>query len=228
MIGVERTPASARCSCQRGCSATVVPQATWWTVPALWRPGSARRRVVGDRPAAALAAQLPRPVAGARRAQHALEQRRGCARAGRCRRARRRSPAARARPGSRGARRVSGSSPRRVDRRARGRVPRDRRTAGARRRARLDALAAEPLAPRSRAPPARRRARRCGAPSPRRRGPGAAPGYSKKVMSEPGVALLVGVEQVVDARVVLVDGLRRPSAARARACRSRRCAARRR
>ena len=37
--------------------------------------------------------------------------------------------------------------------------------------------------------------------------PGAAPGYSKKVMSEPGLPLLVGVEEVVDGRVVLVDRL---------------------
>src|SRR5947209_3348221 len=40
MIGVERTPASWRWRCQAGCSSTVVPQATWWTVPALWIPRS--------------------------------------------------------------------------------------------------------------------------------------------------------------------------------------------
>ena len=45
----------------------------------------------------------------------------------------------------------------------------------------------------------------CTIPRPAR--PRRAPGYSKKVMSEPALAGLVGVEQVVDGRVVLVHGL---------------------
>src|SRR5438132_541393 len=40
------TPASRRRSSQRGCSAAEVPQAMWWTMPALWRlrPEVERRR----------------------------------------------------------------------------------------------------------------------------------------------------------------------------------------
>ena len=45
----------------------------------------------------------------------------------------------------------------------------------------------------------------CTIPAPAR--PRRAPGYSKKVMSAPGLPVLVGVEEVVDGRVVLVDGL---------------------
>ena len=44
-----------------------------------------------------------------------------------------------------------------------------------------------------------------GGPCPAPARPGATPGYSKKVRSEPGVAALVGEEEVVDGRVVLVD-----------------------
>ena len=37
--------------------------------------------------------------------------------------------------------------------------------------------------------------------------PRGSPGYSKNVRSLPGMRLRVGVEEVVDGRVVLVDGL---------------------
>ena len=53
----------------------------------------------------------------------------------------------------------------------------------------------------------RPRARRSGAPCPAPARPGVACGYSKKVSSAPGRPQLVGVEQVVDAGVVLVDRL---------------------
>ena len=52
---------------------------------------------------------------------------------------------------------------------------------------------------------ATRETMRCTMPGPGR--PGIAPGYSKNVRSAPALPELVGVEQVVDARIVLVDGL---------------------
>ena len=132
---------------------------------------------------------------------------RGCARGRRCRRARRRSPGARARPGPPDARR-SAARRRPGARRARGAGPRSRRTAGRRpRRARVSMPSA---------------ARRCsqkssaaGAPTretivwtmPAPGRPGVAPRVLEERQLGARAALLVGVEQVVDARVVLVDGL---------------------
>ena len=76
-----------------------------------------------------------------------------------------------------------------------------------RRRPRARPRARRGARPRTRASRASRRARRRGGRS-RRRPAAGAPGYSKNVMSAPGDAVLVGIEEVVDARVVLVDGLR--------------------
>src|SRR3954452_11248553 len=85
MIGEECTPATRMRSYHSGCSATVVPNATWWTVPAPWRPrraGALEAAPVGSgiddvAAAAALAAQLVRALAGRRRAEERLEQRAG-------------------------------------------------------------------------------------------------------------------------------------------------------
>jgi hypothetical protein len=226
MIGVLGTPAAFRCSCQRGCSAAVVPQATWWIEPA---PCCARvgRPVEGDRAAAPLAAELerrrrPEPLG----AEHVDEQSAARARAG-CRRARPRSRAARARRdlGVESAQRRVGDV---LDEQlvlealgvgeAHGALARRSRSTSSSRAA----------APRRRATrrPTRQTTRYAPCPGPTR--PRAAPGYSKKVRSDPGVAVLVGVEEVVDGRVVLVDRLRDEPQAEHAACRSRRCAARRR
>ena len=79
----------------------------------------------------------------------------------------------------------------------------------------LHALLVEALLPTSAALPRRRRAEPCGRCCGCRAARGAT-GQSKKVMSVPGVACAVGVEQVVGAHVVLVHGLlHQPHAERA-------------
>ena len=173
-------PASATRRCQASCSSIVDAHATWCTVPAPGMPVLLGCGLVLDPAAAQLAARVP-ALALALEA----ELRRGT---GRCaardcarRRARPRSPAARARAESPDGRRSAarpgrarspadaGALPGREDGRCR---PRARRRAAR---------------PRSRAPLPSRRARRPCGPSRRPARPGAAPGYSKNVMSAPGV-----------------------------------------
>ena len=111
-------------------------------------------------------------------------------------------------------------------RRARARAPRDPRTAGGRRRgARPRVLSRQPLLPELEAPPTRpANVIVCTIPTPAR------PATGARVLEEGDVraraARLVRVEQVVDRRVVLVDGLLDHPQIRGRACRSRRFPAR--
>ena len=147
--------------------------------------GLGRRLVVGDgrrRGPRRAAPTCRRPAPWRRGAARAGRR---CTRVARCRRERRRSPAARARRGSRGARRPAGCR-RPGARRARGRGPRGRRSAGAS----PTRSCATPSAPRRCAQKASasseptRETIRCTIPAPAR--PGMARGYSKKVSSAPG------------------------------------------
>ena len=100
-------PPATTASRQASWSSIVDDQATWCTVPAPPDAAIRRRGIVGIIAAARLAADLPprRPVAAAGRSPASPRARAGSPPAGRRTHAPRRSPAARARPGSRGARR---------------------------------------------------------------------------------------------------------------------------
>ena len=162
--------------------------------------GLGRRLVEEIEAAALLAARLPGTVD--RLELERLEQA-GCwPRARRCRRARRGSPAGPARRGSRdGRRRAARRGPRPPA--ARGRAPRGRRSAGPPLALALDAVGAEPPRPEGE--------RVLGGDPPDDPVDHAAPARpgAPRVLEEgevgARVAALVGEEEVVDGRVVLVD-----------------------
>ena len=72
---------------------------------------------------------------------------------------------------------------------------------------RLDPVALQALLPKGKRVLGRPPARRSGGPSPAPARPGGTPGVLKEGEVRSGAALLVGEEEVIDGRVVLVDGL---------------------
>ena len=174
------------------------------------------RRVVGDRRAADLAAQLPRVLAQRRGAEQLARARCRCAAGARCRRARRRSPAAPASAGISGCSALSGVSP---PGRTASSWPRPSGSAK-RRRSPTRSWATPSAAKRSR--PEGQRLLGADARDDPVHHPGAraardGAGVLEEGQLGAGAAALVGVEQVVDAGVVLVDGLgHQPQAEHAR------------
>ena len=189
------------------CSASVVPQATWWTVPALWRPGSAGGSSSAIQPPRSSPRSSKAPSSRRLGVHQPLEQRAPCG-SGAAAYARTPSkPCSASAAGISGWSAISGVVAGRVD----------------------DQLVVEALevgeaqdasSPRSDAVPSRGEAllpeveRRGGgdAPDDPVHHPGAGPaGLGVRVLEEgqvgAGAGLLVAVEEVVDGRVVLVDGL---------------------
>ena len=170
-------------------------------------PRPAGRGVVGVEAPALLAARLPRVLAARLEAERLLEQAVGCARGRSRTRGRRRSPGARAPRGSPDASRRA-ARPRSRRPRARGRTPSgSSKRSRPSRRASDVRLAGQPLLPeveRGLATPTRQ-VIVCTIPAPAR--PAARAGVLEEGDVGAGAALLVGVEEVVDGRIVLVDRL---------------------